>query len=631
MRKNLVIAAIMVLAASPVLAQNISYVLSSVSEPVKKNAHVITRYKNQVFEVTDLDKATLTIHDVTTVVDREGMHALRFGVHTSKERVLDEVEIKVYDAFGKQINKYRKKDMHTQAVGEGLIDDGFYTYFSIPAPSFPVTVETKYEIRFKGTLFYPTFHIISPGEGVEISSFTAKVPKDLDLRYKDKNISLKPEITEDAKSKMYKWTVTNLSPVADEEGAVSSEHRFPSVQLAPNKFSLYGSEGDISSWKNFGLWARNLFRGLDELPEAKKAFFRDLVKNAKDEREKVRIIYEYLQKNFRYVSIQLGIGGFRPFSAEFTDNKKYGDCKALSNYMRAALKAVGIESHPAWINAQYNGLPVDPSFPRDNFNHVILCVPQPKDSIWLECTSSTAEFGVLGSSTENRNALLLTDEGGILVPTPVSKPEQNCFNVNTIIQLKEDASGTTETMFKTNGRYRQIMEHFLTENKDDQKEYFVRGLGFKQPDEFEFKKKEAEGMHTTTLVMALEKVPEFVAGNKMFISPRLYKLSASKLPKAENRKLDYYFYNPFEQNDTTVIQLPAGYTMDALPTNKELSCAYATYSTKYWFNEEQKAIYSSAKLVLKQQKIPAASYAEVKKFFDEILLDDSQRIVVKKL
>jgi hypothetical protein len=631
MRKNIVIAIIVLLAARPVLAQSISYVLSSVSEPVKRNAHIVTRYKNQVFEVTDIDRASLTVHDVTTVVDGEGRGALQFQQHSSKYVVLDDVEIKVYDAFGKQVNKYKKKDMRTQAFGNDLVDEGFYTFFLIPAPSFPCTIETKYELKFKGTLLLPSFKISSPGEGVELSSFTAKVPRDMDIRYREKNINLKPEITEDAKTKTYKWTVSNLAPFENEDGAVSSSYAGPSIQLAPTKFSLYGTEGDCSSWKNIGLWNYSLYKGQDELPEAKKAYFRDLVKNAADDREKAKILYDYLQKNFRYVSIQLGIGGWKPFSAEFTDNKKYGDCKALSNYMKAALKAVGVKSYPALINAEYNGLPVDPSFPKSTFNHVILCVPQPKDTIWLECTNQMIEFGELGTSTENRNALLVTEEGGVLVSTPVSNPAHYRLNIYTTVKLKEDGSGTTESVFRTKGLYRYYLEHYLAENKDDQKEFFVRQLGFKQPDDFVFKKKENEDIHTTTLDMAIEKVPEFVAGNKMFLSPRIYKFFNDKLPKAENRKMDYYFENPFDRTDTTIFQLPAGFTMDALPAGKETGCAYATYTTKYWVNEEQKAIYSTARLVLKQHKIPAASYAEVKKFFDEILLDDAQRIVIKKL
>lgn len=261
----------------------------------------------------------------------------------------------------------------------------------------------------------------------------------------------------------------------------------------------------------------------------------------------------------------------------------------------------------------------------------ILCVPLEYDTVWLECTSNTSEFGVLGPSTENRNALLLTEDGGKLVPTPGSKPENYRTNIVTTIKLVGVGGGITETIFRANGRQRDAFEHFLTETRDKQKEYFVQNLGFKQPDDFEFKKKEVSGIHTTELRMAIEKIPEFVAGSKMFLSPRIYKFYTARLPRSENRQLDYHFPNPFEKMDTTIFQLPEGFTIDALPEGKELKCAYAQYNTKYWFDEQKKAIYSTARLVLNQHRIPAAEYAEVKKFFDNILLDDGQRIVIRKL
>ena len=70
-----------------------------------------------------------------------------------------------------------------------------------------------------------------------------------------------------------------------------------------------------------------------------------MVKNATTDREKAAILYNYMQNNMRYVSIQLGIGGLRPFPASFVDDKKYGDCKALSNYLKSALDAVGVKSN----------------------------------------------------------------------------------------------------------------------------------------------------------------------------------------------------------------------------------------------------------------------------------------------
>ena len=607
-------------------AQLPSYDVAVIPDSVKKDASVIKRYENTIFEVTAIDRASVKTHEVYTLMNDKHQGALYFSEYTSKFRTLEDVDIKVYDAKGKQINKYRKKDLRMEASGEGLIDDGNRYSIFIPVATYPVTIEYIYEIRYKGTLFYPRY---IPGHKVLQSTFTAKVPKDLDLRYFEKNIKLAPKVTEDDKFKIYQWTGNNLPYIEPEEGTASGESIHPSIVLAPSRFKMDEYDGDMTTWKNLGIWYNTLHKGLDELPEDRKVFMRNLVKDAKDDREKARIIYQYLQQNFRYVSIQLGIGGWRSLPANFTDQKKYGDCKGLSNYMHAALKAVGIRSHVALINAQYNKEPLDPSFPMSGFNHVILCIPQPKDSIWLECTSKTNEFAVLGSFTENRNALLITEEGGVLVSTPQSHASDNKFIVTTLIKLTAEGAGQTVTTFRSTGEYKEYMNALIDEKKDDQKEAIVHGFGFRQPDEFLLQKK-AEQDGITELQMNVEKIPEFIAGNKMFFSPRLYKLSSGRMPKADNRKYDYYFSYPYAKTDTTVLQLPEGFTVDALPQAKEIKCQHASYNTKYWYEESKKAVYSTTSLTLNQMKIPAAEYASVKKFFDEIVQDDAQRIVIKK-
>ena len=613
------------------VAQITSYDLGAVPENVKKNAAVIKRSENIVFDVKDIDKAYLNVEKTITVANENGKKELVFQEFSNKYIDLTDAEIKVFDASGKQIAKYKKSDMSTVANGEGLIEEGKITYFVVTTAIYPVTVQFKYELKYKGTLNYPFYEIQSAAEGVEHSSFTARVPKELDLRYKESNIKLTPEITTDDKYKSYKWTVNNLAPIEYEEGAVSYGGRYPTIVLAPNRFKLYDYDGDLSSWKNFGAWENGLIQGLNVLPPDRKLFFADLVKDAKDERAKIKIIYEYLQKNFRYVSIQLGIGGYKPFPASFTDQKKYGDCKGLSFYTYAVLNSLGIKSYVALINAEYNKEPVDPNFPCNQFNHMILCVPQKIDTIWLECTSSTNDFAVLGNFTENRNALLITENGGILVPTPRSKSSDNTFYANTKISLQEDGSGKTETSVNASGEYKQDLVHYLfNEKKDDQKSVIVNYYGFKQPDEFNIEKKDEGSRFTANLNMTIEKIPEFVAGSKMFLTPRLYKIWSQKLPKGENRRLDFYFECPFEKTDTTVFKLPEGFITDALPGEKNIKCEFASYSSKYWYNAADKSVYSTARLVLMQHKIPAAKYAGVKTFFDDVLKEDAQRIVIKK-
>lgn len=610
--------------------QVISYDLAGVPDSIKKNAEVVVQFENKVFTLQDIDEASLYVRKIYTIVNEDGKYALDFYVSTSKFISLSDADLKVYDANGKQISKHKKKEMMTQAMGEGLVDDGYVTFYSVNASSFPVTIDLEYELKFKGTLMYPSYDILVPGKGVVQSSFTAKVPVNLDLRHKAKNINLSPVVKDDGKIKTYTWEVRNLPPFEYEEGAVSAESRYPIIVLAPNKFKMDDYEGDMTSWKNFGMWYASLKKGIDVLPEDKKIFFREMVSNTKNDAEKIRIIYEYLQKNFRYVSIQLGIGGFKPFPATFTESKRYGDCKGLSNFMQAALDGIGIKSYQALINRQPNGLPVDPDFPHNAFNHVILYVPLKEDSIWLECTSNSLDFGSLDISTENKNALVVTENGGMLISTPGSNSHSNIFSVYSKIILNDDNSGEMETVFHSAGEYREMIDDILKEKRDEQKESLVMGLSFKQPDDFELSKKDAEPVHTTILKMSIEKVPEFTAGSKLFLSPRLYKIWTRKLPRAENRRLDFYFGFPFEKTDTTVYVLPEGFKVDVLPPAKEFKTDFSSYTSKCWYDEKQRSVYSSVQIVLKQHVIPAAKYGEIKKFFDDVLINDGQKIVIKK-
>jgi hypothetical protein len=141
---------------------------------------------------------------------------------------------------------------------------------------------------------------------------------------------------------------------------------------------------------------------------------------------------------------------------------------------------------------------------------------------------------------------------------------------------------------------------------------------------------EAKEAQQATLKMAVSKLHEFNAGSKYFFNPRIHKIWSGKLPAAEGRKLDYYFRYPYIKKDTTVLQFPEGYVPEVLPKEKKLDTDYASYVAKTWFDEKEKAFYTTTTLVLKKHKIAAADYGKVKTFFDEVAADEAQKLVVKK-
>lgn len=604
----------------------------SIPDSLQKNAHAVYHLDEGIVDVTAPGKYSFKVHQVFTILNSDGSYLLtqRYGI--DKFHKIDDIEIKVFNQMGVQTIRYKKKDFTVTAAYDGisLITDNKVMSLQLSAPEYPIKLDISYTQEITSFINLPSWYIQGPGISVEQSRFMVTVPVAIDIRYKVKDINIIPVIRSENTKKNYLWEIKNLKANKREEGA-GGFTKNPAILIAANQFEYDGYRGEMKDWKGMGIWYNELVKNTNQLSEAYKAEIRKLVEGAANNREKLKLLYENLQKNFRYVSIQLGIGGFKPFPADFVHEKKYGDCKALSNYMQACLEAVNIKSYSAWINAGADKAPVDPNFPYDGFNHQILCVPMAKDTVWLECTSNKTDFAHLGNFTENRYALLLTEHGGMLVPTPISKASQNTFSVSSKVMIDGDGSGKTESLIHSSGEFKYEQLSVSDEKNDMQKYYFINHLGFPNPDEYDLSFDDKNPLFFITKInMEMDQINEFKTGNKMFLRSRIYKLFSTKLPPTENRNEVYLFDSPFEKTDTTIFKLPEGYLSEALPLPSEMKCDYASYSTRYWYDAGKNSIYSTAKLVLTQHNIPAAQFAEVKKFFDEVLKDDQQRIVIKK-
>jgi Domain of Unknown Function with PDB structure (DUF3857) len=608
--------------------------ISAIPDSLKKNASAVFRVDEAELKIVSSSKYYHKIHQVITLFTESAERHLMHYYGYSKFSKYDDIKITIYNKDGISIKTYNKKDFTSRAYDDdiSIITDSKIMYLQTAAPGYPCTVEISTERISSSYIELPDWSFLSPKEGVELSKYTVIVPTDIDIRHRTRGIKLDPVITTDGNYKKYYWELRNLTAKEQEEGAQRNYEIFPVIEIGSNKFEYDDYKGDFDSWAAFGKWNYPFYESANPFSEQRKSEIIAMLAGATTDKEKITRLYSYMQNNLRYVSVQLGIGGFKPFEVDFVDRKKYGDCKALSNYMRNLLKVAGIKSYPALVNSGKGAEPADPSFPSDPFNHVILCTFADGDTTWLECTSNTDEVGKLGAFTENRYALLLTEEGGKLVATPKSKPSENTFNSTTTVALNEDGSGKTNTSFITTGSYLQEFLYFLGEGKkDEQKKYIVQRLGFVQPDDFEIIYDKKNKFAPTTLNMMVEKIPEFSAGSKHFLSPRIYKIWSHALPAAEKRKNDYQLDVPFIKTDTTIYQLPEGYGIDNLPKPRDIKFEYGSFKTNYTFDAVRKAVISTARLELKQHIIPAAKYMAAKLFFNEVIEEFTEKIVVKRM
>jgi transglutaminase-like putative cysteine protease len=608
------------------------YSALTIPDSLRKDADMVVREENIRLSIKDKNTARYEVHRVLTVMNEQAKKHLDFGWFSDKFDVLDDAEIKVYDISGNKRNTYSKKEMTSQNYGDGLVPEGKITYFYVNAPSYPITVEVSYSIKYKGILNLHEYEMQSPWQSVQHSVFEVEVPADLGVRYKLLNTNNQPEITHAGNKDIYHWEQQNKPAYKLEKHSGSSDAYMPQVLLAPNKFQLDDYDGDMTSWKNYGLWINELYARVSGFSEDKKLFYQGLVKNAGTDREKAAILYNYLQNNMRYVSIQLGIGGLRPFPASFVDEKKYGDCKALSNYLKSALDVVGIKSNLIIIYRDYEAKIVDEKFPMNDFNHVILCIPQLKDSIWLECTSTSLPFANLDETTLSRKGVMITDNGGVLVNTPVSNYESNTESINTLIEVNEGGGAKVKINYTLYGDGRDDMLRYYHDLKEDEKRrFFITNKEWKHPDNFEISNsKNKANPYLVTATMDYEKIYSFNAGSKLFFEARLYPIFDEEIPENEKRIRDYYFTCPYQAMDTTVYKFPAGFSLETMPKNKSVQFPFAVYTCNYTWDAATHTLTSTALLQIKERVIKAADYTKLLDFKKQVMADVNEKIVMKR-
>ncbi|OOQ60588.1 DUF3857 domain-containing transglutaminase family protein [Mucilaginibacter pedocola] len=609
------------------------YVASSIPDSLKDGAHAVTRYENHEYIVKGVGKVQERFHSIVTILNEKGDHNAAFGVgYDKKFNSVGSFEMVIYNAAGQKIKKYSKSDMYDRSATDGMsiITDDRVLSIRHTIASYPTTVEIILETSKNSYLTLGGWSPQSAEESTQNSICSVTVDPAMGFRYASTNTYIKPTKTTSNGLDTYTWTANNIKAEKLEEDALDWQV-FPDVTFVDNSFVYDGRPGDLSTWQTFGNWIKTLKEDVGTLSPKRVEEIQKMTEGLKTDKEKARFLYEYMQQNMRFVSIQLGIGGLKPFPATFVDEKKYGDCKALSNYMSALLKAVNIPSYYAVIKSGTNAEPANPAFAANTFDHVILCVPFKGDTTWLECTSNTQPFGKLGTFTENRNALLITEDGGKLVNTPKSISADNQFNSEVHITLSPEGTAKAVAKVLASGVYRDDYISLGYLKADEQREHLIRSLGMKQPNDVQYTAEtDKDGVKQIGITAEYEKFYDIAAGNKQFLKPRLFDLWHSTLPVVEKRKYDFYFEQPLQKTCVTTIDLPEGFEVETLPTNQALKFTYGNYEVNYVYNAAKNQVVSTAKFNLTNHAIPAAKYNEMQAYMDAVAKAQNKKLVIRK-
>ncbi|WP_299387476.1 DUF3857 domain-containing protein [uncultured Lacinutrix sp.] len=628
MRLKPIISIFFILISSITFSQE-KFIALTISPELKKNSNAVIRSSITEVDIESIDKIIVKQHRIVTVFNESGQSKVNGEVYYDNAVNIKKLEAKIYNAIGEEVKRIKKKDFKDVSIADGfsIFNDNRAKYFNYTPVSYPYTVEFISETVRTNTAFIPRwFPLEDYYVSTEFSSF--KVNNNSGIELSKRLLNFEDYISIEEVSE-FNYIAKKIPALVSEAYSPSFTTFTPNLKVALKAFSMEGVEGTNTSWGNFGQWMNDkLIKGTEVLPESTKQEIKILTKDASSSIEKARIVYKYVQDKSRYVSIQVGIGGWKPMLASDVDRLGYGDCKGLTNYTKSLLETVGVESYYTVVYGDSNIRSIDRDFSSLEGNHVILTIPIQEDYVWLECTSQNSPFGYNANFTDDRDVLLVTSEGGRIVHTKEYKTISNTQETKADIIINEDGNIKAKLNIVYKGS--QYDNHTYIESKDLEKQklfykdyYNINNLSISA-----LKINNDKEAIVFTEDIELEAVSyASKAGVNLLFSPNLFNKSTVVLPKYKTRELPFEKDRGYKDVDEYTIKIPVNYSFESFKESINISNKFGSYKVTMQ-KKNSNTMHYKRELIINKGKYLKEDYKAFRAFYIEIVNHDKSRIAI---
>lgn len=575
------------------VAKSQNYNIATIDSILKVDANSVVRKDKKEITINSADDVTLKSVQAITIFNKKGKKHLDLILGYGPERKITKLSVIVFDRFGNEIKKINKNKFEDYSAVNNyttLAGDNRYKAYNYENSNYPYTVEFTTEYITSNSCFLNGFYFLGNyNQSIERSEFVFNNPTNIPLNYKTYNFEEENiEMVSSSSTKLH-FIATNIA-VKKVEKFAPNNTIFPHVFIALEKFNLFNLKGEASTWKELGIWQNeNLLKGRRNLPVETINEITALTSEVNSNIEKAKIIYKYVQDKTRYVSIQLGVGGWKPILATEVDKLGYGDCKALTNYTKALLESQNI---PAYYSIVFSGENIK-DYNEDlvclQGDHVILNLPNSDgEDTWLECTSQSSPFGYISGFTDNRKVLVITPDGGEIKRTKKYTTKENL--------IATDISITITNNNRLSGGFHRVSSGAAygwnsgSVKASDKQEYYKKYFNYLN----NFKIKEAlvddnkEGIFIDeSFNFELDSYGS-KAGNKLIVRPVIFNRFFYSKIDTENRTQPLVNQRGYTYKDTYIINLAKDLNIYALPESQKIDSKFGSYSLVFEKISDQK-------------------------------------------
>lgn len=610
-------------------AQN--YTSNSIPAQLTKNANAVIRNENTALTLHSIDRLDIQYEQVLTILNRSGEKFSTVSIPYDPQTKVWDIKVNVIDSGGKIVKSYSKKDFTdvSHSPSFALYMDNRILYLKISGTNFPYTIQHSYSASTTNTVFLPEFTpFFNFDISLEKSSLSFNNKAGIKLNTKITNTQFGSVVKEENAGKTV-FTYHNVAALKEELMAPSPNILLPKVEFSLEKFNLAGHQGQLSNWNDFGSWYyNNILQPVSKITPEIKAEVAALNLSGSTE-EKVKAIYRHMQEKTRYIFVAIGIGGWQPMNADDVRKKGYGDCKALSNYMKTMLEAAEIPSYYCKIKDDASVQTFDKDFPKMGGNHIVLMVPAEKDTIWLENTSQQVAFNHLNYTSKSRNVLAVDPEGIKVIKTPSNTSENSREVLKAEIQLKEDNTIAASAKFAfSGGQYDRTLTLVNLPETDLQnllkQQHF--NLKIEELKVANLKNDRDRGELSYNMDFNTREFSRKI-GHDMFF-PVMPFYSATYFEDVEDRALPFQVSFPYHDDYEITYILPEGYKLNEVPAAQTLKSEFGQYEINFKNNGNKVVVKRTIKV--KEGLYPREKYRAYAEFRTKATNFDNIKLLITK-
>jgi hypothetical protein len=351
----------------------------------------------------------------------------------------------------------------------------------------------------------------------------------------------------------------------------------------------------------------------------------ELIAGLSSPEEKIAAVYQYVRENFQWDGTSRK---FLTTSLKRVVDEKKGNSAEINFLLASMLDKADIAVDPILVSTRDHGF-VRESLPiSSQFNHVIFQARVGEKRILLDATQKLLPVGFLPERCLNGRGFVISKNGYSWV--------------NLVAPSKSRTSITADLTLADGGEFsgKLTVDRTGYPAQNDRGKYFSKGEAeyvndFKGTRNWEISKSAFENIKDLNASFKETHDLEIsehatVAGEMIYFNPLFIKSIDENKFKSATREYPVDFGSPFDLIHFIKINIPSGFVVEEIPTNKAFALSGNSARFIYSVVQKESTITITSNLQINRGLFAQIEYEALREFYAQVVAKHAEQIVLKK-